>query len=662
MSAVPNRPDNWEAFVRAYGWRARATDLAHVLGQPEAGIARVRTSGACVRHPQPKPFAELFSLWHGRAPTDTDWPPPRWLGGKRTYEWQAPECALLAQLVGQVDAEQIAGMLSRRLQQITGDPDARRSVNAVQGRTNALGLQSSDVLGGLTVAQAGREIGSKPSIDQAIQCGKLPTRRVGRLHVIPYEAWDAWKATHLSPTEGYVKLATLRAALGIRSDKLSEFARMGYVPTAVCCNPFGAGASTQFGTWWIDPQVAQQLVADRRAGRPMPWHGKPLLDNLRHSYALWQARRHPASCETCARIWGEAGPPETFDDYVRRYPVLSRGAKRHLTRSHTSGLTIAEVAEASGCSVHDVKQAIANGVLAATRIGRTTYVSRTDATCWKARRTPDGEGGRSWISFAMAERLYGFSANALRAMIARGEIKHRIGTNGPMRGIDYVLRQQCRDLRESIGLTHDEAAACAGVSVETFQALLDGLHWRQDGLIPFVTVQAVIKRLKSHCGYTIAEAAAQLDVPAAWVEARRDDGTVRLTTAKWAPARPYLTEPMMNRLRAALAHPGSPVDTLDSRVWLTLGVAAHDTGVSTGTLVRWAQGGEVERKKVNKVWRYRIDSVRDRARRYWATVRFRRAQPPAWLGMSRTDDALPGDDLEFHANCAREQHLQQVSA
>lgn len=42
---------------------------------------------------------------------------------------------------------------------------------------------------------------------------------------------------------------------------------MGYVPGAVRCNPFGVkGPSTQFGTWYVDPQTVEGLLADRRAG------------------------------------------------------------------------------------------------------------------------------------------------------------------------------------------------------------------------------------------------------------------------------------------------------------------------------------------------------------------------------------------------------------
>ena len=123
-------------------------------------------------------------------------------------------------------------------------------------------------------------------------------------------------------------LTSIKKALSIRSDKLSEFARAGHIPTAKRCNPYGTkGPSTQFGTWWIDKKVAAKLVADRRAGRPMPWHGKPNPDNLRVTFKLWQKRKHPASCKTCAAIWGKKGAPRTFDDYALRYPPLAHGAK-----------------------------------------------------------------------------------------------------------------------------------------------------------------------------------------------------------------------------------------------------------------------------------------------------------------------------------------------
>src|SRR3546814_3870838 len=67
--------------------------------------------------------------------------------------------------------------------------------------------------------------------------------------------------------------------------------------------------------------------------RSMPWHAKPLLDNLRVTYRLWTKRKHPPSCKTCAKIWGKKSPPKTFEAYVLRYSSLAKGQR---SEEHTS--------------------------------------------------------------------------------------------------------------------------------------------------------------------------------------------------------------------------------------------------------------------------------------------------------------------------------------
>lgn len=626
----------WATFVLAHGWRASGHALAAVLGVAVAEVEALRRTGACTKLPKPHDFAELFALRHGRAPGDAEWPAPR-KAGHGCYEWQAPEVALLAGLVGQLGAAEIAGVLTARLRERTGDPEAERTAVAVQVRINLIGLQSSDVLGGITVAEAGREAGSTAVVHQAIEKGTLAAHKVGRLLVIPHAAWAAWKARHAAPPEGYVRLASLRQPLGIRSDKLSEFARMGYVPGAVRCNPFGVpGPSTQFGTWYIDPQVAERLLADRRAGRPMPWHGKPLLDNLRVTYRLWQQRRHPAGCATCAEIWGEAGPPQDIEDYIARYPALAHGAKRHLTLPWTPGLTAAEVAAQAGRSEAHVRRAIASGVLAATAaeapVAGVLYVSRTDATRWIARKCPNGDGERSWIALETACRQYLFTSQELRRYVAEDRLQHKVGTAGAMRGTVYVLRQQCTQLRETLGFSEEEAArrVGVGVSVERLRVLLDGLTWRRAEGIPLVTVQAAIKRRESQEGHTLEEAAELLGVALAWVKARKRDGTVRVSRARWDRRRQYLSAPMLERLRQALQRPAPQADLVGAG-WLRLGEAAMEAGVSAATVLRWANDGELARRPAPSGSRYHREAVRARARRYWVRVRFHRAAPPAWL-------------------------------
>src|SRR3546814_6703713 len=93
------------------------------------------------------------------------------------YEWQSPELALLASLVGQLGLKDIATTLTQRLRKITGDDDAQRTHLAVQNWITRLGLQASDVLGGITVSDAGREIGSVAIVQHAIRQKHLRANR-----------------------------------------------------------------------------------------------------------------------------------------------------------------------------------------------------------------------------------------------------------------------------------------------------------------------------------------------------------------------------------------------------------------------------------------------------------------------------------------------------
>lgn len=626
----------WQRFVLEHGWRAVSQHLAHVLGQPEESILQVRRTGACCKLDARKDFVELFSLWHGRPPEEADWPVPRKWEGRGEYEWQAPEVALLATLVGQLSVPEIAATLTARLQARTKDAAAVRTNQAVQVRINKIGMQAADVVGGITVAKAAREIGSLASVQHAIDSKQLPARRVGRLWVIPHDNWANWKEVRTFPPKGYLLLTSLKEPLAIKSDKLSEFARMGYVPTAVRCNPFGKGPNTRFGTWYISPAAAKKLLADRRTGKPMPWHGKPLMDNLNATFKLWEKRKHPTGCQTCAGIWGKAGAPSNLEEYVQRYPALAHGAKRHLTMPWTPGLTLDEVAKQSKCKRAHVLQAIANGALASSQFKGRTYVSRTDATRWIARHCPLGDGRGSWVSLDTARKLYLFTLPELRDHIAAGTLKSKTGENGPMRGVVYVPRQQCVQLRETIGFTEKEAARRLGITVPRLRVLLQGVDWREAEHIPLVTLRAVERRIESREGYDLDEAAAALGTSPEWVKARVDDGTVRVIQARWDRRRRYLTEPMMRRLRQAMAAPTQDVVAEQTPGELTLGQAAIDAGVSTATVLRWAEDDEVTRRQGPRCWLYQQRSLRARARRYWKTVRFHRATRPAWLGVEAT--------------------------
>lgn len=617
----------WQSFVLTQGWRIPKHHLAQILGQPEDAIERVRKSGAMTRRGPGtiKRYAELFALWHGRAPTDSEYPAPRRSGG--AYEWFLPETTLLASLVGRLSTVEIADVLTARLRELTGVASAVRSKAAVQAQMDAIGMQTTDVVGGLTVQQAGAEIGSEAIVYQAINNRRLTPTRVGRLWVIPHQQWADWKASRVPVPEGFVRLASLRQQLGIRSDKLPEFAGLGYIPTAIRCNPMGAqGHSTKFGTWYVDAKVARKLVADRHAGRPMPWHGKPNPSNLKSTWSVLQARRHPDHCETCRQIWGPVGAPTEFDDYVQRYPPLAHGAKRHLTMRWHPGWTIAEVARDCGVCVSHVRRAIASGTLAATEHDGVTHITRTDATRWKTRKCPTGDGRRSWITLKTAKADYGFSFTELHGFIAAGELQSKSGSPAT-RGAQVVCRQQLAQLRERLGFTEGEAVKRVGVSLAKFRELLDGVRWRAAPRIPLSTVQAVIKRLESQQGMTVPEAAKHLRRSEQWVTERIEDGTVRVTRARWDSRRLYLTTPMIERLRAWRK---PKVETITGH-WLAVGEAAKLAGVSTSGIGVWHQEGTLKRRKTRAGYRYHWRSVQARARRYWVAPRNLRATPPAWF-------------------------------
>lgn len=622
-------PD-WQQFILDHGWRAYAYELASVIGHDIDEVQRVRSAGACKHLKKRKTFSELFTLWHGRAPDEADWPPPRKQGSHGGYEWQAPEIALLASLVGTMGVPDIATILTGRLRKLTRDQTVARTRSSVQVRINKIGMQVRDVVGGITAAEAGREIGSLAIINQAIQKKQLSVVRRGSLWVIDRDSWEEWKAKRVFPPDGYVLLTSIKASLSIKSDKLSEFARMGYVPTALRCNPFGAkGPTTQFGTWYIEKKMSIKLVADRRAGRPMPWHGKPMMDNLRSTYKTWIKRKHPASCKTCADIWGRKGAPDTFERYLEQYPPLDHGAKRHLTRAWNPGMTIPQLAEYAKHTVDQVLCAIDNGMIETTVDGETQYVSLTEATRWKTRKCPTGDSGKSWITLETACKQHLFTLRELRGYIRSGKLKSKICTDEPMLGMEYVPKHQCGNLRHAIGFTEEQAARRVGVTVPRLRILLEGVAWRKADGIPLATVQAVIKRLESREGYTLEEAAKEIGESVQWVLECKRLGIIKVSRAKWDRRRVYITGSMLKRLQEYKKNPVRP-ERLGND-WLLLSDAAHEAGVTATTIIKWSNADELERRQSKNRWRYHREAVRARARRYWSTVRLHRAIPPDWL-------------------------------
>lgn len=620
----------WQEFVMKYGSNASARHLAFLLGVKEHQVNYLR-GGQCDRHLPRRGYAELFSLLHGRAPADHEWPPLK--RAHNGYEWQGPELALLASLTGRMSSPAIAALLTKRLRKLTGDPKAERTLSAINAKRQVTGVLACDLVGGISVPDAGREIRSSAMVYQAIDKGVLMPRRVGHRLLIPRDQWDAWKRSRVFPPDGYIPLASIRLKVGIVSDKLSEHARAGLIPTAIRCNPYGTKRhSTQFGTWYIAGDVARRLVADYRAGRPMPWHGAASASNLKATWKRFRQRQHPPSCTACAEIWGAGGAPHSFADYSARYPALDRAAKLHLTRPFgRGGLLVSEVARRANVARETVARAVAEGILKATSSGRPLRIAPASVDAWLAAGAR-GACPKTWISLATAKHWYAFSARQIRAHIAEGTLTSKTGTSGPQRGLTLVDKQECAELRARIGYTPSEAARRAGLSRAIALSVLRESGWKAGEPIDARQLKALTQLRAARRGASLEEAAEALRKPLAWVKQQVRAGLVRPHRDPLDRRALRLSAPMMARLRQAArrrqhkARRGRP-----ESAWVTTSAACTLAGVSQGTLVKWHTEGGVPRRGAPRGHRYHRRSVERKARRYWRSPRLSRAVPPAWI-------------------------------
>lgn len=621
---------SWQRFVLTDGCRAFQRDLSIVLGVPEDEIRRFRHGQGATASSRARPaFEDVFEAWHGRSPRDEEWPVPR-VRVNGHYEWLGNEVSLLLSMVGSFGVDDISEMLTTRLRNLTGDPAASRTVHSVQNQINKHGMTLGDVSGGVTVHDAGLQVGSESTVRSLIQTGALPTFRAGRRLVIPHAAWKRFLENRGTIPDDHVRLADLRAPLGVRSNKLSEFARLNLIPGALRIRADGVGMpNTRHGTWFVPRDLADRLVADRRAGLPMPWHGAALPDNLKSTWHKWQARKHSASCSRCGEIWGEYGAPATLEAFCRRYPLLGPDEKRHLTKIEYDGMTIARVADVAGLSRSSVERAIQDGYLAAVTVPGGKRVTREQFDAWRSGR---GRRSRSeeWMTREDAMRVFAFSEKEMALWIAA----MRISTSFTDRRT-LVSKADCHDVRRETGYSFDEALACLCARGSALMREIKALHLDPEQPIPaevIENIRATRRKTSVASYYSFGEAALALGVDVAWVEARRDDGTIVVRKSPAAGGDTVITGRMLARMRRVL-------DGIDTRKvvplsrpgWSRLAAAAMLAGVSIGTIQNWNKDGRLvfEDRPMGRY--YEDQSVKAVARKYWASARHVRRQPPGWL-------------------------------
>lgn len=615
----------WQDFVLEHAQGLRHDATAHIVGVTEQEVRQIRYQAGASNCRRLERFAEVFKLWHGRDPQDSDWPVPRREGSSRCYQWHPPELALLVSQIGLLGPNEIATLLTHRLRKVTGDPRAARSRSAVMVRIQQLGLQVSDLQGAITVAEAAHQLRGRTPIDKAIKRGELVARRVGKYLALDLRSWKAWLEKRDIAPPGSVRLSTLKGPLGIKSDKLSEWARAGLIPDTVRVNLCGDGPTTQFGTWFILETTAKRLIADRAAGRPMPWAGKPYASNLATTWALYSKRRHHESCPDCSRIWSGLPAPRNLEEFSERYPPLTLSAKRHLTSNLSRGFTVMAAASYASCKTADVSAALRKGLLKRTR-GRITLA---ELQAWMGKGRPTGRTPLQWIAEETAMQRYGVTRQELRQI---QEI-----TSRESNGVREYSRVQCA---EHFGpdYTRIRAARVLGVTPHKLDALCNGLEWQRHDIVTQSMMIQLRRRMEHSQGDTPTSAAKRLSVPLASVQAAIDEGVIEPLRSSHDAALLIITPPMLRVLRAHLRKPSLPKPPPG----LTLMEASRHAGVSTATLLKWCNDGEVRYRGAQPGRVYDPASVEARAREYWANARSGRQydkRRPSWISAPETSRA-----------------------
>lgn len=633
ISGGPVFDEKWQEFVFCNGAGVHARLLGLVTGVPEADVLRFRSVNG--RAPGvrvgKRSFSQLFKLWHGRSPEPHEWPVPQFLPRRRAYEWLEPEVEYVASLVGAFGPSDIASMLTDRLRKLTGDPTASRTLNAVHCVVNRLGLVTGDVQGGVTISDAGRAIGSVSLVRNLVDTKRLPSFKVGRLQVIPHDAWRHFLETRAAVPEGYVKLASCRRALAIRSDKLAEFAGLGLVPGAIQVRLSGGGGeSNRGGAWYIPADLAEKLIEDRHAGRKMPWSGGVYPANIKQVWKKWSDRRHSEKCISCRDIWGAAGAPQTFDDFSARYPSLSMFAKRHITRIEFEGITIAEAVKQVGVSRPLMEKAIADGRVASIQVPGGVRVLPESLANWHDNRRKNAFRAGDWMTVADACWTFGFEEDEIEVWIAGLRI-----TTAVISGNRVVSRRDCVALREECGYTLKAAIACTKTRRREVISYLKQRGVDPNGTIPaFMVLEIKKRRLAGARKWVLAidEAAKEIGVDVSWIERQVGEGAIVLSTPKQPGGLPTLGGGMIRRLRRIKETGESRAIRDVHRVgWERLSAAASYAGVTAATLLSWKKKGLVVAEKQPFGLIFELDAIKGPARSYWAQVRHIRLQPPQWL-------------------------------
>jgi len=282
----------------------------------------------------------------------------------RHYRWSAQEDAALRRWWGCIPQPELAGRISRILQQETGDPAAVRSINACVNRAQDLALPAYNGDAGEIALKRACDIADVPChiARQAIRDGQLPAVRKGKQVYVTELDWSLWLVWYrerllmqeeiLNMVEG-MEIVTKQEAM--RLSGLCETHITRYLQARVIQAWLLPGIKTgRPGEWLVSRASVEAFMTARAEGR--------LRELLDHSPA-YAARRDGVNQEVMAlRRAGRLKKADPLTEPKSRY--------------HRGCFTVQQVASHVGLSTQVVHRAIASGLLAAevvVRGGRPRY-------------------------------------------------------------------------------------------------------------------------------------------------------------------------------------------------------------------------------------------------------------------------------------------------
>jgi hypothetical protein len=285
-------------------------------------------------------------------------------GRAKRYRWHPQEDALLRRNYSRLPRPEVSAQLTALLRELTGDPNATRSMTACYQRFQELALQAyNGDPGELSLTRTAKESGVPYHVVvQAVEDGELTATRKGKQVYVTERDYALWfvalrerqllQGELLNALEGE-PLLTKQAAMKLT--RLSETHLTRYLQTGVIQAWLLPGIKTgRPGEWLVSQASAEAFVVARSQGR--------LQALLNQNPAYVALRQQLGGAIKTLRRAGRLNGPDPLEQPRSLY--------------HPGCFTIKQVASHVGLSPQVVYEAIKNGHLKAESIvtgGRPRY-------------------------------------------------------------------------------------------------------------------------------------------------------------------------------------------------------------------------------------------------------------------------------------------------